>query len=128
LTIEQRRYVQIEPPILEAHPWLYVYVPDIDGHFIGPGYSDFQIWIIEGVYGNAFSQRRGAVNSADFERIRKSLNVKAESVTVRYDPVSGGVRRDPKRIPFGKDSLIVDVQAVTIRWFAPDFVTVRVCR
>jgi hypothetical protein len=79
VVVPERNYVQVNIPDFAQR--VYVYVPDVKSGWRG-GYSSFQLWIVEGVYGKPFVKASGAMEEGDFNTIRKSRNVNATAVPV----------------------------------------------
>ena len=120
LIVPQRSYAQLTVPDFEQR--VYVYAPDIKSGF-GGGFSPFNLWIVEGVYGKPFTQATGTLEESAFEQIRGSRNVMATSVPVDKNSL-------PKRAPFtiGKQQFILELAKVNTSLGGTDSVSVNICR
>jgi hypothetical protein len=120
VVVPQRSYAQLSVPDFEQR--VYVYAPDIKSSW-GGGFSDFTLWIVEGVYGKPFVQATGSMDEQAFEQIRSSRNVMATGVPVDKNP-------GPKRAPFtiGKQKFVLEVAKVNTSLGGTDSVSVSVCR
>ena len=101
---------------------VYLYVPTIQSG-MGGRYQPFELWVLEGVYGRPFVQDAGKLDTAAFDKIRKSRNVLATAIAVSGEktPAAG-------RFRISKDTFLAEVRKVNVRFVGTDSVSVRVCR
>jgi hypothetical protein len=116
VTAPERSYANLAIPDLEGR--LFVYVPDIQS--TNGGFTPFQLWIVEGVYGRPFVDQRGPMDGAAFERLRRSGNVRAT-------PVGVGRNGQTQQVVVAKRPLVVEVN-VAAGGKGGDTVTARICR
>ena len=128
LTVPQESYAQIARDGSADRVWLYIYVPDIKSRFGQVGFKPFDMWLVEGVYGRAFADTSGPMKESEFAMIRRSPNVKARPIKVRFDDQTQSAARVSQSITVGKETLTIQVDAVTIGFFVADTVSVRICR
>ncbi len=128
LVIPQRGFAQIRSDLFAARPWLYLYVPDIKSRFGSSGFTAFDMWLVEGVYGQAFAQGMGAMAEPDFQKMRKSPNVKTQPIKVEYDEKAQSVARFSRAVTIGKDTVKIEVDQEKTSLLGTDTVTVRICR
>lgn len=119
VVVPQRSYAQVTVPAFEER--VYLYAPDIKSGF-GGGFSAFQLWIVEGVYGKPFVQASGSMDEQAFEQIRGSRNVRATAVPVERNA-------GQKRVPFtiGRQQFVLELQ-VNTSLGGTDSVAVKICR
>jgi hypothetical protein len=82
VVVPQRSYARLDIPAFEQR--VFVYAPDIKSGWRG-GFSAFQLWIVEGVYGRPFVQAGGPMGEPAFEQIRNSRNVRATAVPIEQN-------------------------------------------
>jgi hypothetical protein len=116
LTVTRGSYAVIPATPFERRVFLYA------GDFkaSGSGFTPFQVWVVEGVYGPPFPQATGTLAPPSFDKIRTNGNVRATPVNV-----SRGNTSDFARFRFGGVQYLVHVVAVKTRELAVD---VRICR
>ncbi len=97
---------------------VFLYAGDFRAN--GSGFTPFQIWVVEGVYGPPFPQNKGTLAPASFERLRTNANFRATPMNV-----SRGNASDNVRFRLGGAQYLAHVVAVKTRDLAVD---VRICR
>jgi hypothetical protein len=117
LSVPSSSYAEVTGDPFEGR--VFVYVPPIVAR--GPGFQPFQLWIVEGVYGKPFVQSSGRLDSAGFDRLRGSQNVRATPV-----PVARGDGSDAGSFRLGRN--IYRVQAVRVAPAGGGSVQARICR
>jgi hypothetical protein len=98
---------------------VYLYVPAIRSSSKGT-FAQFQLWVVEGVYGRPFVQTSGSLDQATFDRLRKSTNVRATGVSVARSGES-------KPVTIARQPFLLEI-AVRVAASGSDSVTVKVCR
>jgi len=116
MTVARGSYAVIPAAPFERRVFLYAG----DFRATGSGFTPFQVWVVEGVYGPPFPQATGTLAPASFEKIRTNGNVRATPVNV-----SRGNASDIARFRFGGVQYVAHVVAVKPRDLAVD---VRICR
>ncbi len=116
VTVARASYAVIPAQVFQRRGFLYAG----DFRASGSGFTPFQLWVVEGVYGPPFPQAAAALTQASFDKIRTSSNVRATSVTV-----SRGNASDNAVFRFGGVQYLAHVVAVRPRDLAVD---VRICR
>jgi hypothetical protein len=86
----------------------------------GAGFTPFQMWVVEGVYGPPFPQATGTLSEPSFEKLRASTNVRATPLRV-----TRGNPNDAARFRFGGNQYVAHVVAVNAKALTVD---VRICR
>jgi hypothetical protein len=118
LTVPRSSYAVVNSAPFEGR--VYVYVPEIKARG-GSGFEPFQVWVVQGVYGNPFVQATGGLDQAGFDKLRQSPNLRATPVTTaRGDGSEWGQFR------IAKDTY--RVQVLTVNASKGSGVAVRVCR
>jgi hypothetical protein len=124
LDLRQRGYAQIKAEVFAARPWLYLYVPDIKT--VG-GVKAIDMWLVEGVYGPAFPRGTGTMDEPEFQKMRRSANVRALPIKVEFDEKAQSGARPSRAVTIGKDTVKIQVDRVeTYLW--RDTVTISICR
>jgi hypothetical protein len=119
VVVPQRSYARLDVPAFEQR--VFVYAPDIRSGW-GRGFSAFQLWIVEGVYGKPFVQASGSMDEPAFEQIRRSRNVRATAV-----PIEQNADQKRVQVPIGKRQYTLELRVQTSIGGA-NTVAVTVCR
>jgi hypothetical protein len=117
LTVAERSYTEVRASAFNGR--LYVWAPEIRSSS-GGRFTPFQLWLVEGVYGKPFPRPSGALGEADFERLRKSTNVRATGMSV-----SGPKRQS---FVFARQSYWLEVTRVNTSSSGSDTVALSICR
>ncbi len=116
VTIGRASYAVIPAAPFERRVFLYAG----DFRASGSGFTPFQVWVVEGVYGPPFPQQTGTLSPGSFEKLRTNGNLRATSMNV-----SRGNASDNVRFRFGAGQYLAHVVAVKTR---DQTVDVRICR
>ena len=117
LTVPPSNYAVVNGAPFEGR--VYVYAPEIRTRG-GSGSQQYQVWIVEGVYGKPFVQATGSLDQAGFDKLRQSPNVRATPVIVARGDGSGS-----GQFRIAKDTYRVQV---TMNASKGSAVVVAVCR
>jgi hypothetical protein len=120
LTVCQRCYQQLRSERFGGR--VYFYAPDIKTSWFG-NYDPFNLWVVEGIYGNPFLKGSGSLDEQRFEQIRKSQNVTATPIKV--DQRAPGKRAS---LTVSKRPLSIEIVKVNTSLSGTDTVTLRVCQ
>ena len=113
VVVPQGSYAQLNVPAFEQR--VYAYAPDIKS-------GEFQLWIVEGVYGKPFVQPKGSMDVRAFDQIRTSRNVRAIPV-----PVDGKGSQKRTSVTIAKRQVALELQ-VNTSFSGAGSVLVNVCR
>jgi hypothetical protein len=115
-TATERSYVNLNVRDFEGR--VFFYVPEIKSS--RNTFDPFQLWVVEGIYGRPFIQSSGSMDSATFERLRKSTNIRATALNVRGASESA-------RATISRKSYVLEL-TVNVAASGADSVTARICR
>lgn len=117
LTVGGDTYAEVQAAPFDGR--VFVYAPAIPT--AGSRFRPFQIWVIEGIYGRPFVRQTGPLSHADFEKLRRSPNVRATAIRVVRGDGSEGLT-----LRMGRNSY--PVQVLNVNTSGRGAVRVRFCR
>jgi hypothetical protein len=97
---------------------VFVYVPEIR-RAAGNAFAPFDLWLVEGVYTPPFLEPRAPMAEDSFQELRKSRNVRAQSIRVAGSPTV-------RQMTIRRLAIVLDAGVNTQK--GVDVVTARFCR
>jgi hypothetical protein len=95
VTVPAASYVQANAAPFGGR--VFVYVPAIAAGRPA-GFQPFQLWVVEGIYGQPFLQASGRLDAAAFEKLRGTANIRATAVSVTRGNTDAGTFRIGRQV------------------------------